>query len=82
MAASVLFAIFGATLVGGSGLDCYAGLAKPWFLVPLWAFYLVGLAYYVLAAVVLYRVLAHVDDLGGRAASLVLTIGLLLLSEL
>ena len=31
----VLFAIFGTALVGGSGLDWYAELAKPWFLVPL-----------------------------------------------
>jgi benzodiazapine receptor len=81
-ATPVLFAIFGAALVGGSGLDWYAGLAKPWFLVPLWAFYLVGIAYYVLAAVVLYRVLVHIDDPGGRAASFALTVGLLLLNEL
>ncbi len=81
-ATPVLFAIFGAALVGGSGLDWYAGLAKPWFLVPLWAFYLVGLAYYVLAAVVLYRVLIHVDDPGGRAASFALIVGVLLLNEL
>src|SRR3712207_6570290 len=78
----VLFAIFGAALVGGSGLDWYAGLTKPWFLVPLWAFYLVGLAYYVLAAVVLYRVLVRIDDPGGRAAAFALTVGLLLLNEL
>ncbi len=82
VATPVLFAIFGAALVGGSGLDWYAGLAKPWFLVPLWAFYLVGLAYYVLAAVVLYRVLIHVDDPGGRAASFALIVGVLLLNEL
>jgi translocator protein len=82
MATPVLFAIFGAALVGGSGLGWYAGLAKPWFLVPLWAFYLVGLAYYVLATVVLYRVLVHVDDPGGRAASFALTVSVLLLNEL
>jgi benzodiazapine receptor len=81
-ATPVLFAIFGAALVGGSGLDWYAGLAKPWFLVPLWAFYLVGLAYYLLAAVVLYRVLVHIDDPGGKATSFALTVGLLLLNEL
>ncbi len=82
VATPVLFAIFGAALVRGSGLEWYAGLAKPWFLVPLWAFYLVGRAYYVLAAVVLYRVLAHIDDPGGRAASFALTGGVLLLNEL
>ena len=63
-------------------LDWYAGLAKPWFLAPLWAFYLVGLADYVLAAVVLYRVMVRVDDPGGRAASFALTVVLLLLNEL
>jgi tryptophan-rich sensory protein len=52
-ATPVLFAIFGTALVGGSGLGWFAGLAKPWFLVPLWAFFLVGFLYYVLAAVVL-----------------------------
>jgi benzodiazapine receptor len=81
-ATPVLFAMFGGALVGGSGLDWYAGLAKPWFLVPLWAFYLVGLAYYVLMAVVLYRVLVHVDDPGGRVTSFALTVGVLLLNEL
>ena len=49
---------------------------------PLWAFYLVGLAYYVLAAVVLYRVLVHIYDPGGKVASFALTVGLLLLNEL
>ncbi len=78
----VLFAIFGAALVGGSDLDWYAGLVKPWFLVPLWVFYLVGLLYYVLAAVVLYRVLVHIDDPWGKAVSFALIVGLLLLNEL
>ncbi len=36
---------------------------------PPWAFYLVGLAYYVLAAVVLYWVLVHVEDPGGASLS-------------
>jgi len=81
-ATPVLFAIFGTALVGGSGLDWYAGLAKPWFLVPLWVFLLVGFLYYVLAAVVLYRVLVHVDDPKGKILSFALTVGVLLLNEL
>jgi benzodiazapine receptor len=79
---SVLFAIFGSALVGGSGRDWYAGLVKPWFLVPLWAFYLVGLLYYVLAADLLYRVLVHIDDPGGKVFAFALTLSLLLLNEL
>jgi translocator protein len=81
-ATPILCAVLGTALVGGSGLDWFAGLAKPWFLVPLWAFFLVGFLYYVLAAVVLYRVLVHVDDPKGRTASFALTVGVLLLNEL
>lgn len=82
MALPVLFAVIGTALVGGSGLEWYAGLAKPWFLVPLRVFYLVGALYYMLAAVVLYRVLARIDDTRGRTISFGLTMGVLLLNEL
>ena len=82
VALPVLFAVFGTALVGGSGLEWYAGLAKPSFLVPLRVFYVVGALYYVLAAVVLYRVLARIDDTRSRAISFGLTMGVLLLNEL
>ena len=62
VALPVLFAVFGAALVGGSGLDWFAGLTKPRFLVPLRVFYLVGALYYVLVAVVPYRILSRIDD--------------------
>ena len=81
-ATPVLFAVFGTALVGGSGLNWFAGLAKPWFLVPLWAFFLVGFVYYGLAAVVLYRILIHIEDPRGRTVSFALTVGVLLLNEL
>jgi tryptophan-rich sensory protein len=55
---------------------------KPWFLVPLWAFYAVGFFYYVLFATVLYRILVHVDDRREKATSLALTISVLFLNEL
>ena len=78
----VLFAVFGTALVGGSGLEWYEGLEKPRFLVPLGIFYLVGTLYYVLFAVVVYRVLVRIDDPLGRALSLGLTVGVMLLNEL
>jgi translocator protein len=81
VALPVLFAVFGSALVGGSGLEWFAGLAKPRFMVPLRVFYLVGALYYVLAAVVLYRVLARIDDPRGKAVSFGLTVGVLLLNE-
>ena len=78
----VLFAVFGTALVGGSGLEWYEGLEKPWFLMPLGIFYLVGALYYVLFAVVVYRVLVRIDDPRGRALSLGLTACVMLLNEL
>ena len=82
IAICVLFALFGGALVGESLGAWYARLEKPWFLVPLWVFYIVGFVYYVLFATVLYRILVHVGDRRGRANSLVLTIVVLFLNEL
>jgi translocator protein len=78
----VLFALFGAALVGESLGSWYGALDKPWFLVPLWVFYIVGAVYYVLFATVLYRILVYVEDRGGKASSLTLTICVLFLNEL
>jgi translocator protein len=82
VALPVLFAVFGTVLVGGSGLEWYGELKKPWFLVPLGIFYLVGPLYYVLFAVVLYRVLSRLGDTRARALSLGLALGVMLLNEL
>jgi translocator protein len=82
IAICVLFALFGTALIGESLGNWYDALDKPWFLIPLWVFYIVGAVYYVLFATVLYRILVHVDDRRGRATSLALTIGVLFLNEL
>lgn len=82
VAVCVLLAIFGTALVGESLGDWYGALDKPWFLIPLWTFGIVGAVYYVLFATVLYRILVHVDDRKGRITSLTLTITVLLLNEL
>lgn len=82
IAIPVLFAVFGTALIGGSLGGWYGALDKPWFLVPLWVFYIVGVAYYVLFATVLYRILVYVEDRRGRRTALALTIGVLLLNEL
>jgi tryptophan-rich sensory protein len=42
IAICVLFALFGSALVGKSLGTWYDTLDKPSFLVPLWAFYIVG----------------------------------------
>jgi tryptophan-rich sensory protein len=82
IAICVLFALFGSALIGESLSDWYGALDKPWFLVPLWAFYTVGFVYYVLFATVLYRILVHVDDRREKATSLALTISVLFLNDL
>lgn len=82
IAIPVLLAVLGGALVGDYGLGWYADLVKPWFLVPLWVFYIVGLIYYLLGAVVLYRILAHVAERRGKVISLTLTIGVLVGNEL
>ena len=82
VAVCVLFALFGTALVGESLGSWYGALDKPWFLIPLWAFGIVGAIYYVLFAIVLYRILAHVDDRRGRVTSLVLTVTVLFLNVL
>ncbi len=82
VAIPVLFALFGGALAGGSGVAWFAELAKPWFLVPLWAFYFVGLVYYVGGATILYRVLVRVNDRRSALISLALIICVMLLNEL
>jgi benzodiazapine receptor len=78
----VLFAPFGTALIDESLGNWYGALDKPWFLIPLWSFGIVGAIYYVLFATVLYRILVHVDNYRGRITSLVLTIIVLFLNEL
>lgn len=82
VAIPVLFALFGGALVGGNGVGWFARLDKPRFLVPLWTFYLVGLAYYAGGAAVLCGILVYVNDRRGKIASLTLIIIVMLLNEL
>jgi benzodiazapine receptor len=82
VAVCVLFALFGTALIGEPLGNWYGALDKPWFLIPLWAFGIVGAIYYVLFATVLYRILVHVEDPRGRIASLILIIIVLFLNEL
>jgi translocator protein len=82
IAKCVLFALFGTALIGESLGNWYDSLDKPWFLIPLWAFGIVGAIYYVLFAIVLYRIPVHVDGRRGRVTSLALTISVMFLNKL
>jgi benzodiazapine receptor len=82
LAVCVLFALFGGALVGEGLEGWYEGLEKPWFLVPLGAFYAVGVLYYLAFAVVLYRILVHMEDRRGRGICLALALVVMLSNEL
>jgi translocator protein len=82
MAICVLFALFGNALIGESLGNWYGALDKPWFLVPLWAFYIAGFVYYVLFATVLYRILTRVEDRRVRVTALALALCVLFLNKL
>lgn len=82
LTACALFAFLGSTLVGGSLEGWYEALDKPWFLVPLWVFYLVGALYYIIGITILYRILVHVEEGRARLTCLSLTLGVLLANEL
>ena len=82
IAICLLFTLFGNALIGESLGTWYDTLNKPWFLIPLWASYIVGAVYYLLFATVLYRILVHVDDREGRVTALALAVSVLFLNEL
>ena len=82
IAICVLFTLFGNALIGESLGTWYETLDKPWFLIPLWAFYIVGAVYYILFATVLYRILVHVQNRRGRVTALALTVSVLFVNEL
>ena len=82
IAICVLFTLFGNALIGESLGTWYGTSDKPWFLIPLWAFYIVGAVYYLLFATVLYRILVHVDDRRGRVTALAPTVSVLFVNEL
>lgn len=82
LATCVLFAVLGSALTGDSLGEWYGNLEKPWFLVPLWVFFLVGLIYYVLGITVLYRILVHVADYRAKLTCLSLALVVLLANEL
>jgi translocator protein len=81
LATCALLALFGGALAGEGLGGWYEGLEKPWFLVPLWAFYAVGALYYAVFAAVLYRVFVKVQDRRGRLICLALALCVMISNE-
>lgn len=71
------------TLLVGDGLETwYPTLEKPKFLIPLWAFYLVGVLYYLMFGTVIFRILTRVEPIRVQRRLLSLAISIMLLNEL
>ena len=71
------------TVLAGSGLkEWFVQLEGPRWQLPLWAFIGVGALGYVFDAVILYRLMTVVDDLGGRVVALTALVVVMLYNEL
>jgi tryptophan-rich sensory protein len=75
-------AVVGTVLAGSALKDWFVHLKGPRWQLPLWAFITVGALGYVLDAVILYRLMAVVDDPGGRVVALTALVVVMLYNEL
>lgn len=71
----VAFAILGGLLTGDALESWFAQLRQPWFALPMWGWYLVGGLYYIMAIVILYRLLSTTAS-PDRAIAIWLTIAM------
>ena len=79
---SLGMAAIGAVLAGDSLKTWYPTIRHPRFEPPLWGFVLVGLIVYVIDAIVLYRLLAVVENSGIQTAAIVALLVVMLGNEL
>ena len=75
-------AVFGTVLAGSALKDWFVHLKGPRWQLPLWPFIAVGALGYLLDAVILYRLMTVVDDLGGRVVALTALIVVMLYNEI
>ncbi|NBI29880.1 TspO/MBR family protein [Chengkuizengella marina] len=81
---SIVFtlAILGNIFVGDALTVWYAQLNKPWYLVPLWFFIIVGILYYIMGGIILYRQINRFTESKLRKNALTLTLIMLIGNEL
>ncbi|ELK46875.1 tryptophan-rich sensory protein, partial [Halobacillus sp. BAB-2008] len=78
----IFFAVVGNIFVGDALTVWYANLNKPWYLVPLWIFIVVGVLYYIMSGFILYRQIINISESKWRKIALILTISMLIGNEL
>ncbi len=79
---SLAMAVLGTVLAGDSLKTWYPTIRHPRFEPPLWGFVLVGLAVYVIDAIVLYRLLAVTEESAIRVAAITALVAVMLANEL
>jgi benzodiazapine receptor len=70
-------AIFGNALVGDAATKWYPSLRKSRLVLPLWAFIPIGILYYLMCGVLLYRLLALVAPSRQRTVAIVLLLSMM-----
>ncbi len=78
----LLFSIGGNLFVGDALTTWYADLEKPWYLVPLWFFIIIGVLYYVMSGVIFYRLFHLTKASSLRSSAIVLVFFMLIGNEL
>src|SRR5215213_2092987 len=71
------YAIFGNALVGDAATKWYPSLRKSRLVLPLWAFIPIGILYYLICGVLLYRLLALVAPSQQRTVAIVLLLSMM-----
>lgn len=72
----IFFAAVGGLLTGDALETWYPSLRQPSFALPMWGWYIVGIIYYVIVVVVLFRILNRTSQ-KGRRTLLMLTIAMI-----
>lgn len=78
----IAMAGLGIILVGDGLQTWYPQLRKPVFLIPIWAFSLIGILYYFLFGTVIFRILKYIKPTAIKYQLFCLTVTIMLLNEL
>ena len=77
----LVFALAGSLLVGDALTTWYPTLRQPWFALPLQAWIMVGVLYYLMCLVIGYRLLARRDQPPGYGVTLTLFLLMMAMNE-
>ena len=78
----LVIAILGNIFIGDALTSWYLSLTKPWFLVPLWFFIVIGIIYYIMGGTLLYRAQIYINDTKSKSNSILLIYTMLVANEI